>query len=1536
MLQEVTRDDIAENVKQYCKQRGYTVVTHLKNQGKKRVGFMVENGIHIRGTHSTHDDEAMLLLASTGPLNLALVSARAPPGLDKAAPESTEGRTALQLYSTLLEWHQRYSDSNTFIIAGDLNETRTDSDRKPLKRTGKKEAEYLGQFLMDSGMIDVGGREGTKLPTYESKDGGQASRIDYFLVEQETAPATRLFVQDNLLDKRDHKVLVLETAMTVCTPQTATPLDTRSAPRRWRLDRISEARKRRFTRLTARQLQTKLPCWKERTLSGDIEKVVSEFNEAVRACADDTLIKNKSKQKTGKQILSVVRTKFPRQMTAVTRLRKHILTVLAEKQNDAPVRCAKTVDLLRNVIKLGLMSSEALGWNLYQLKQWLDHECPGVIAKIREGRKKVAEAIAGPVHYDTLFNMDRKEMYNTLFRPTSSKDPLTSVEKDGKILTGEAALREVEESVAHTFGQAKSKPEEEKIEWVRQLYRRRDNPPNQFQSVMREPTIAEIKQAIERTPNGKTGYLGVSNDLLKLLIRDDESQSPTEEALRLMVSAVMREGKLPDSIKNIQMRMIPKAGNKKKDVNALRPISIIPELAKIISKILAQRIMDVLTKHPDILLASQRGFLRHGNIAQCIDVLIDALEDNKERQKKKKNRSYLHVASYDQSKAYDSVQMYTIQMSLERLNFPELFIKYVMSTLEGCSATVLSGLGKPRGVALRTGVKQGDPLAPLLFLFVVDPLHRGIESNPLYNGKHDGYVMLKGQEVADTAYADDFTVTAKDWAGLQRIHEWICEFMKFHNMRINADKSHFTCDETKARKKPKELKGSTASEAVHVLSPAQDWRHLGVQVSFDLSWKAQQQRMQSVINIFRAQCGKNKLNTLIRSTAAWEYLMPKLELGLKHAAIPQKVMEKWNAEIRYSILQTTTVRGAQTLSKAAFNVITNIPNIQLLQKLVRTAELHIRLNSEEPPSSTTAWARLMALSTTNAVETTVQYLNNKAKVRPTNSIDRAIKDMQDLNVSVQLNSGMLPEEKVIIRDESQQLRWSDWVSTHSDPYSKPGSLIRTEKPMGAMIAFTDGSTPLHGEGCSGVGIVLKRAEQKDIEIARPFKTSGNNYAAELMAILIAIKVTPVNSELTIYTDSKSAIQGLQRDLAHTSERQWLRTAARPLVRSIHKLLELRKGMPTRFEWVRAHTGADNPYAIANKRADELANLGRQRGEGLQLPEFTHNENKVIFRAGHFTSDEKKDPKTIHIPGDVRRELRRECVRQTLQDWLETKHHGELARVNPTDTLELCKTMRQYKSNKMYDFYLQALTQTADTHDRREHIHASDLHTMNSECLFCEASTESLRHIFTCQKVHKLFEKHIGEVIQGTDPSGKLKGQLTWFSTGSAPQALSRIWNEAFESYAKEDKESGIMDSLNTIEKHDRFAGILGIMPRGLHEVLTKLIIRTNTHETNRELALQRARQDAAAVINRTRRRLMRLSMDIWTAWKAKQRRLRQTSALCKPAEAPKTKPPATQTKRRVNSKKTSKSEPRVRKRHRHRDKDPRNWGVKKKFTKRFF
>ena len=114
-----------------------------------------------------------------------------------------------------------------------------------------------------------------------------------------------------------------------------------------------------------------------------------------------------------------------------------------------------------------------------------------------------------------------------------------------------------------------------------------------------------------------------------------------------------------------------------------------------------------------------------------MNVLLNILEDF--HQKKSQNpKRQLFLVAYDQVKAFDSVQEYSIRASLERFNLPEVFIQFVLSNLENATSCFKTFYGPTADIPVEASVRQGDPLSPLIYIFVTDALHDGLENNPIY------------------------------------------------------------------------------------------------------------------------------------------------------------------------------------------------------------------------------------------------------------------------------------------------------------------------------------------------------------------------------------------------------------------------------------------------------------------------------------------------------------------------------------------------------------------------------------------------------------------------------------------------------------------------------------------------------------------------------------------------------------------------------------------------------------------------------------
>jgi hypothetical protein len=159
----------------------------------------------------------------------------------------------------------------------------------------------------------------------------------------------------------------------------------------------------------------------------------------------------------------------------------------------------------------------------------------------------------------------------------------------------------------------------------------------------------------------------------------------------------------------------------------MRPITVLHAVLRLRHKILANRLQRAISAHPTLLHNANRGFIWGGSTQQPIDSLLDILEEHK---LSASNRaSPLFLAFYDQKRAFDSLQPYSIKASLERLCLPAEFVEYMMNYVQQPRSAVRTAFGPSSFRTLFSGVRQGDPLSSLIYIFYMDALHWGYENH---------------------------------------------------------------------------------------------------------------------------------------------------------------------------------------------------------------------------------------------------------------------------------------------------------------------------------------------------------------------------------------------------------------------------------------------------------------------------------------------------------------------------------------------------------------------------------------------------------------------------------------------------------------------------------------------------------------------------------------------------------------------------------------------------------------------------------------
>ena len=180
-----------------------------------------------------------------------------------------------------------------------------------------------------------------------------------------------------------------------------------------------------------------------------------------------------------------------------------------------------------------------------------------------------------------------------------------------------------------------------------------------------------------------------------------------------------------------------------------RPISLCNVIYKIISKVLANRLKQVLSH---IISPTQNAFVSGRLITDNILVAYETLHTMHARKKGKKGTLALKL---DISKAYDRVEWQFLQGIMEKMGFPTQWIERVMSCVTTASFSILVN-GKPYVMVHPSrGIRQEGPLSPYLFLLCAEGF-TALFAKAELEGRIKGVFICRGApKVTNLLFADD-------------------------------------------------------------------------------------------------------------------------------------------------------------------------------------------------------------------------------------------------------------------------------------------------------------------------------------------------------------------------------------------------------------------------------------------------------------------------------------------------------------------------------------------------------------------------------------------------------------------------------------------------------------------------------------------------------------------------------------------------------------------------------------------------------------
>jgi len=138
----------------------------------------------------------------------------------------------------------------------------------------------------------------------------------------------------------------------------------------------------------------------------------------------------------------------------------------------------------------------------------------------------------------------------------------------------------------------------------------------------------------------------------------------------------------------------------------------------------------------------QKGFIDTPGCSENLLLVEGALL------KSRKEGSPLAMIFIDLAKAFNSVSHLHLKCALEQRRVDPAVIELISDTYNGCSTRVRTQKGWTNRIDIKVGLKQGDPLSPLLFNLAIDPLLYMLESKGVGFGRGVDKVMV-------LTYADD-------------------------------------------------------------------------------------------------------------------------------------------------------------------------------------------------------------------------------------------------------------------------------------------------------------------------------------------------------------------------------------------------------------------------------------------------------------------------------------------------------------------------------------------------------------------------------------------------------------------------------------------------------------------------------------------------------------------------------------------------------------------------------------------------------------
>lgn len=255
----------------------------------------------------------------------------------------------------------------------------------------------------------------------------------------------------------------------------------------------------------------------------------------------------------------------------------------------------------------------------------------------------------------------------------------------------------------------------------------------QLKEVLHHITLTEVQQMLNRMKNkGAAGPDGI--------LKKDVKRVELTEILRLLYNIIMIRAYQPTAWYVHRTTLIPKEGKNSDKASNYRPITLGSILASLYWGIITRKIIKAIEITP-----RQKGFVSEAGCFNNVRILSETM-----RQAKRKKG--LVAVQIGVSKAFDTDPHDAIKAALRTKRLPNQVIRMVAESYVEVFTSIRNREDTIE-IKLRRGVEQGDPMSPLLFNLIMEPMIKGLEALP-------GYRINNEIGLSVLAFADGIILTA--------------------------------------------------------------------------------------------------------------------------------------------------------------------------------------------------------------------------------------------------------------------------------------------------------------------------------------------------------------------------------------------------------------------------------------------------------------------------------------------------------------------------------------------------------------------------------------------------------------------------------------------------------------------------------------------------------------------------------------------------------------------------------------------------------